>query len=69
MKNKGLFILYSEAGPDFLAYRLASIFTELKTPEEVTMHNAVMAEVLQMINSGYAGEGQITKGENELCDI
>ena len=55
MKNKGLFVLYSKAGPDFLAYKLEKIFTKITTPEQQALHNDMLADVLGIIESQETG--------------
>ena len=47
--RKGIYRGYQQAGANFLAYRLGKIFTKIETPEDIALHNDVLAEVLQII--------------------
>lgn len=49
-----------------LAYRLGSLFTQIKTEEDRVRHNDVLAEVLDLINSESPKEGKLTRPESEL---
>lgn len=40
---------YREAGSDFLATRLDGMFRQLKTPEDVALHNLLQREVMLMV--------------------
>jgi hypothetical protein len=40
---------YRRAGADYLAYRLADMFTEIKNEADVVRHNATLKEVNVMI--------------------
>jgi len=52
MKNEGLFVSYSKAGPDFLAYKMEKMFTRIETPEQMALHNDILADVLAMLDEG-----------------
>jgi len=47
--GKGLLRSYKLAGQDFLAYRLVKLFIKIETPEDIALHNDILAEVLQII--------------------
>ncbi len=65
-RGKGIAILYQKGGPNLIAYRLGRVFTELKTDADVTLHNDVVREILDIINTGYSEPGKLTKKENNL---
>ena len=65
-RGKGIAKLYQNGGTNLIAYRLLRVFTELKTEAEVTLHNDVVREVLDIINKGYAQAGTLTKEENNF---
>ena len=52
INGKGLYSLYKQAGPNFLAYRLTKLFTRIETPEQQALHNDILEEVLQIIEGG-----------------
>ena len=45
---------YQGAGADFLAYRLAKLFKQIKTPEDIALHNEILDEVMLMIEPNNA---------------
>jgi hypothetical protein len=47
--SKGIYTAYQLAGQEFLAYRLGKLFVKIETPEDMALHNDVLAEVLQII--------------------
>lgn len=47
--GKAIASAYASAGNSFLAYRLEGMFRQLKTPEDVALHNAIQREVMLMI--------------------
>ena len=47
--GRGLYVLYKQAGANFLAYRLTKLFNRIETPEDQALHNDVLAEVMQII--------------------
>lgn len=47
---------YTNAGREFLAYRLTYLFTNIKTQDEVALHNNIMKELDLMITEANAGE-------------
>ncbi len=49
MDGKELLAGYERAGNDFLAYRLEPMFRQLKSPEDVALHNVVQQEVMAMV--------------------
>jgi hypothetical protein len=40
---------YMAAGPNFLAVRLARVFTKIETEEDRILHNDMLADVLKII--------------------
>ena len=55
MKNKGLFVLYSKAGSDFLAYKLEKIFSRIENAEDMALHNDILKDVLDIVESKETG--------------
>ena len=51
-----------------LAYRLNDVFKHLTTDEDRIRHNIVVDEMLDIINTGQAGQGEITREEKQLFD-
>ncbi len=49
--GKAIVAAYERAGNSFLAYRLEGMFRQLKTPEDVALHNALQREVMLMIGN------------------
>lgn len=47
--GKGIYRAYHLAGQEFLAYRLHRLFVRIETPEDIALHNDILAEVLQII--------------------
>ncbi len=50
-RGKGITKLYMLGGADLLAHRLSQLFTEIETPEDIALHNDVVREVLEMVNT------------------
>lgn len=48
-RGRGLYQSYRKIGEDFLAYRLEKLFVKIETPTDITLHNDILSEVLQMI--------------------
>lgn len=40
---------YARAGDDFLAHKLRKVFTLLKTPEDMALHNDMIRDIQSMI--------------------
>jgi hypothetical protein len=55
LASKQLLDAYRMAGEGFLAYRLIPLFAEIKTEEDRILHNAVLKEVLLMIEPDTLG--------------
>lgn len=68
IRGKGLYKLYQTGGEKFLAYRLARLLRPVITEEDRVLHNDVLAEMLDLINTGHPGKGEITKHENTLLE-
>lgn len=49
--GKGIARLYLTGGTDLLAHRLANLFTKIENDEDRALHNDVVSEVLEMINT------------------
>lgn len=49
--GKAIASAYGRAGNSFLAYRLEGMFRQLKTPEDVALHNSIQREVMLMIGN------------------
>ncbi len=47
--SESLKAAYSRAGEDFFSFRLMGMFRELKTPEDVALHNVIQREVMTML--------------------
>jgi hypothetical protein len=45
----GLIRGYQSAGRDFLAYRLQRLFFQIKSPEDIALHNDTLDEVMVLI--------------------
>ena len=52
MSNSGesLFKMYDKAGRNVLAHRVQHLFHPIKTPEDIALHNDILAEVLKIID-------------------
>ena len=48
--SKGIYLAYSKAGTAFLAMKMQRLFTKLETPEDIALHNDILADVLAIIN-------------------
>ena len=66
MRGQGLQKLYLKGGEALLAYRLNLVFTILNTDAEVTLHNEVIDEIMDIINKDYAPTGCVTGEEKQL---
>lgn len=66
IRGQGLYRLYQTGGEKFLAYRLQRLFRPVITEEDRVLHNDVLAEMLDLLNTGYPEKGKITSQENEL---
>jgi hypothetical protein len=53
--GKGLVRAYRAAGINFMAVRLEKLFVEIKTQEDIVLHNEVLKEVLAMVNAEPVG--------------
>lgn len=60
--SRGLYKSYQNAGVGFLAYKMERIFTRLENPEQVTLHNDILADVLAII------EGEETQFFKDMAD-
>jgi hypothetical protein len=70
MRGQGLYRLYRTGGEKFLAMRLSLLFKELQTPEDVALHNDVVTDVLQIINTAYSPDPlQATEEESILYEF
>jgi hypothetical protein len=49
LDGKSISAAYGRAGSDFLANRLEGMFREIKTPEDIALHNVILKEVIAMI--------------------
>lgn len=56
VRGKGLARLYITGGTELLATRLVHLFTRIDNDEQRVLHNHVLAEVLELINTKPAGE-------------
>lgn len=66
-RGKGIVRLYMTGGANMLAYRLGRIFTKIETEEQRILHNDVLAEVLDIINTNDKLEaGELFKAESDL---
>jgi len=54
--SKSLSAAYRRAGEDFLATRLEGMFREIKTPDDIALHNVILKEVMLMIDDTKKGE-------------
>jgi len=66
MSSTGLYKLYQVGGQKFLAYRLSRLLRPVETEADRILHNAVLVEVLQLINEKQAWRGQVTPDEKEM---
>ncbi|KKN04871.1 hypothetical protein LCGC14_1092990 [marine sediment metagenome] len=66
IRGEGLYKLYQTGGEKFLAYRLETLLRPVITEQDRVLHNDVLVEMLDLLNTGYADKGKITKQENEL---
>lgn len=66
MRGQGLYRLYQTGGEKFLAYRLQRLFRPVITEEDKVLHNDVLAEMLDLLNTGHPKVGEITSQEDEL---
>lgn len=64
MRGKGIALLYDTGGPNLVAYRLTRLFTRIETEEDRVLHNDVLAEVMDIINTGGPEKGKLTSDEN-----
>ena len=62
VRGKGIAKLYDNGGAALLAHRLAQLFTEIETPADIALHNDVMREVLEMVNTEPPGD-KVTMAE------
>ena len=51
VRGKGLARLYRTGGVPLLAHRLGWLITEIKTEEDRVMHNAVLSEAMDLLNT------------------
>lgn len=49
MNGIALSAAYRRAGGDLLAQRIEGMFRQLKTPEDVALHNAIQKEIMAMV--------------------
>lgn len=54
-REKGLYQLHQNAGPEFLAYRLGQIFTIIESEEDRIIHNDVMADISVILEGEKTG--------------
>ena len=47
--GRGLYRGYNQAGEDFLAVKLAKLFTRIETDEDIALHNDMLTDVLEII--------------------
>lgn len=47
--GKAISAAYGRAGNDFLAHSLEGMFRELRTPEDVALHNVIQRDVMLMV--------------------
>ena len=47
--GRGLYKGYHKAGADFLAVKLAKLFTRIETDEDAVLHNDMLTDVLEII--------------------
>ncbi len=47
--GKGLYMAYHQAGANFLAVKLAKIFTRIESQEDMVLHNDILKDVLEII--------------------
>ena len=51
VRGEGLARLYRTGGVPLLAHRLGWLLTEIKTEEDKVMHNAVLSEAMDLLNT------------------
>ncbi len=51
LDGKAIAAAYARAGNSFCAFRLEGMFRQLKTPEDVALHNAIQREVMLIIGN------------------
>lgn len=49
MDGKATSAAYRRAGNDFLAQRFEGMFRQLKTPEDIALHNVIQKEIMSMV--------------------
>jgi len=67
-RGKGVARLYKSCPTEMLAFRIASIFIEIKTEEDRVRHNDAWAEVQAIINSSYPEKGKFSEDESRFID-
>jgi len=53
--NQQLIQAYQSAGRDFLAYKMEVLFEFVKTPEDMILHNAILTDILVLIEHNPKG--------------
>ena len=56
--GKAIASAYGRAGQGFLAFRLEGMFRQLKTPEDIALHNAIQREVMLMVGKDAGGKDE-----------
>ena len=67
-RGTGITKLYQNCPVEMLAFRIAPIFTEIKSEADMVRHNDALAEVKEIINSSHPEKGKFTAVEGRFID-
>lgn len=68
VRGKGIARLYLAGGVPLLAHRLGWMLTEIKTDADRVMHNAVLSEVMDLLNTTEPGD-TVTEPERKFLGL